>query len=50
MTEKTAISKLAEQVLQDPILLGKLSDRVSEIMIEEIRNQSDRLGLSRRLF
>jgi hypothetical protein len=50
MTEKTLNSKLAEQVLQDPILLRKLSDRVYELMVEEIRNHRDRIGYTRRLY
>jgi hypothetical protein len=42
-------SKLAEQVLQDPLLLQKLCDRIYALMSEEIRNQSDRIGYSNRL-
>lgn len=41
-------AKLAEQVLNNPILLHQLSDRIYELWVEEVRNQRDRLGLGRR--
>ncbi|NEQ32275.1 MAG: hypothetical protein F6K04_14950 [Leptolyngbya sp. SIO4C5] len=50
MTEVKQLSKLAETILQDPILLRKLGDRIFELMQEDIRNQRDRAGYSRRRF
>lgn len=49
MTDQEQVSQLAEQVLNDAILLFRLSDRVYELMQEEIRNQRDRLGNGRRI-
>ncbi|MBP0000768.1 MAG: hypothetical protein J7641_17515 [Cyanobacteria bacterium SID2] len=31
-----------EQILKDPILLRKLSDRVYELFVEDLQNQRDR--------
>jgi hypothetical protein len=42
MSEKILISKLAKRILQDPILLHKLSEKVCEIMKEDLRNNQDR--------
>jgi hypothetical protein len=42
MTDKSKTDRLAETILQDPILLRKLSDRIYELMIEDLRNQRDR--------
>jgi hypothetical protein len=44
MSDQQALSKLAEQILDDAILLRKLSDRVYQLMCDEIRNQCDRTG------
>ncbi|MGC9505889.1 hypothetical protein [Baaleninema sp.] len=35
-------TRAIEQILEDPILLRKLSDRVYELLAEELRNQRDR--------
>lgn len=50
MNDPVIITKLAEQVLNEPILLRQLSDRVYELMAEDIRNQRDRLGIWQRSF
>ncbi|MBD1867180.1 hypothetical protein H6F95_07655 [Cyanobacteria bacterium FACHB-471] len=50
MQDSEEVSKLAKQVLRDPVLLQKLSDRVYEIMLQDLRNQRDRCPFSRRLF
>lgn len=42
MNEPTPLSQLADKVLQDPILLRKLCDRIYNLMTEELRNQRDR--------
>jgi len=42
MTEQKGLSLIAEKVLQDPILLRKLTDRIYQLMTEELRNQRDR--------
>jgi hypothetical protein len=41
MSKKPSISKLANKILQDPILLQKLTDKVHEIMIEDLRKQRE---------
>ena len=48
MKEHDQVSQLARQILDDAILLRRLSDRVYELMREEVRNQRDRLGEWRR--
>lgn len=48
MTDPKHVSQLAEQILNDPVLLYRLSDRVYQLMAEELRNQRDRLGGGRR--
>jgi len=40
--EQTRIAKAAAQVLQNPLLMRKLSDRVYELMLEDLRNQRER--------
>ncbi|HEY9667156.1 MAG TPA: hypothetical protein V6C91_10140 [Coleofasciculaceae cyanobacterium] len=40
--ERAAVLKTAEQVLNDPLLLRRLSDRVYELMLEDLRNQRER--------
>jgi hypothetical protein len=47
-TDADRIANLAEQVLNDPILLRQLSDRVYKLMAEELRNHCDRQGHGRR--
>ena len=42
MTDPDAITKLAEQVLRDPMLLRQLSDRVYALMTAELRDQRER--------
>ncbi|NJL20942.1 MAG: hypothetical protein HC895_09185 [Leptolyngbyaceae cyanobacterium SM1_3_5] len=49
MTDVEQLNKLAEQLLNDPILLRQLSDRVYQLMAEELRNQRDRSGYGRRI-
>lgn len=48
MSNPENISKLAEQVLKNPISLRKLCDRVYQLMQEDLRNQRDRAGNSRK--
>ncbi len=48
--KKDEIAQLIDQVILDPILLRKLSDRVYELMLEELRNNCDRAGNYRRIF
>lgn len=42
--DNTEISKLAAKVLEDPLLLQMLSDRVYQLMLEDLRNQRERHG------
>lgn len=44
MSKKDEMGKLIDKVILDPIWLRRLSDRVYELMVEELRNQSDRTG------
>lgn len=41
-SDNQEIPKLVEKVMLDPILLRKLSNRVYELMLEDLRNQRDR--------
>lgn len=41
-SDKPEISQLVEKVMLDPILLRRLSNRVYELMLEDLRNQRDR--------
>jgi hypothetical protein len=50
VTDTTGVSKLADKILHNPLLLKKLSDRVYELMLEDLRNQRDRSLSSRGLF
>jgi len=50
MTDMAMVSKLADKVLHDPLLLRMLSDRVYELMLEDLRNQRDRFRNSRESF
>ncbi len=47
MTKKLE-SSFAEKVLQNPILLQKLADKVYELMLEDLRKQQENLGIYRR--
>lgn len=40
--ERTALLQAASQVLNDPILLRQLSDRVYELLLEDLRYQRER--------
>jgi hypothetical protein len=40
--DRTALSKLATKVLEDPLLLQRLSERVYELMQSDLRNQRER--------
>lgn len=42
MKDKTVDSKLVDKISQNPMLLWMLSDRVYELMLEDLRNQRDR--------
>lgn len=42
--DRAEISKLAAKVLEDPLLLQILSDRVYQLMLEDLRNQRERHG------
>ncbi|MBD1934130.1 MULTISPECIES: hypothetical protein [Cyanophyceae] len=39
---RSALSKTAAKVLQDPLLLRQLSDQVYKLMIEDLRRQRER--------
>ena len=48
MNNQSALSELAKQVLQNPILLQKLSEKVYELMLSDIHNKRERSGNYRR--
>lgn len=48
MTDRQKLTQLCETLLQDPISLQKVSDRVYELLQEDVRNQRDRSGNCRR--
>lgn len=51
MTDKIdpqQLSQAAEAILQDPLLLRQLGDRIIELLQDDVRNQRDRTGYSRR--
>ncbi|MEM1242934.1 MAG: hypothetical protein AAGI45_24140 [Cyanobacteria bacterium P01_H01_bin.26] len=48
MTQPEQLTQLAEKVLQDPALTRTLSDRVYALLQAEIRNQTERLGMTPR--
>ena len=55
MSDQTAldrqkIAKLAEKIVNDPILLRRLGERLYELLKEDARNQSERNGHSRRFY
>lgn len=41
-------SSASEKVLQNPILLQKLTDKVYELLLEDLRKQSEILGIYKR--
>lgn len=42
--KKDEMAQLIDKVILDPILMRKLSDRVYELMLEDLRNTRDRAG------
>ncbi|MDY6785660.1 MAG: hypothetical protein SW833_24435 [Cyanobacteriota bacterium] len=48
MNKDKKVSEIAEKILKDPISMQKLCDRVYRLMLEDLRNQRDRAGNSRR--
>lgn len=42
--KKDEMTQLIDKVILDPILMRKLSDRVYELMLEDLRNTRDRAG------
>jgi hypothetical protein len=50
MTDQEVLSQAAAAIVKDPVLLRKLSDRVFELMQEDLRNQRDRAGYSQRAY
>ncbi len=42
--KKDEMAQLIDKVIVDPILMRKLSDRVYELMLEDLRNTRDRAG------
>lgn len=44
MKDRNQVSQLAKQLLNDEFLLRRLTDRVYELMQEEMQNQCDRWG------
>jgi hypothetical protein len=43
MTPLNQLAKLADQILQDPVLLRRLSDQVYALLQSDLRHQHDRL-------
>ena len=48
MNKKNIISQLVCKVLEDKILMQKLSDLVYELMLEDLQNQRNYYGKYRR--
>ncbi len=48
MTDNTEISKLIDKVLRDPLLMRKISEKVYQLMVEDLRQQRDRSGNYKR--
>ncbi len=48
MTDNTEISKLIDKVLRDPLLMRKMSEKVYQLMVEDLRQQRDRSGNYKR--
>ena len=44
VNKKDEMAQLIDKVLVDPILMRKLSDRVYELILEDLRNTRDRAG------
>jgi hypothetical protein len=42
--KKDEMAQLIDKVILDPMLMRKLSDRVYELMLEDLRNTRDRAG------
>jgi hypothetical protein len=42
--KKDEMAELIDKVILDPMLMRKLSDRVYELMLEDLRNTRDRAG------
>ena len=42
--KKDEMAELIDKVILDPMLMRKLSDRVYELMLEDLRNTRDRTG------
>jgi hypothetical protein len=42
MTKPTQLLQITDKVLQDPILLRKLCDRIYQLMTDDLQNQRDR--------
>ncbi|MBE9127881.1 MULTISPECIES: hypothetical protein [unclassified Coleofasciculus] len=49
-TQRKALLKLAAKVLQDPQMLRKMSDRVYELMQEDLRTKVERRRYYRGFF
>ena len=47
-TDLVKLIPLAQQVLDDPLLMNQLCDRVYELMLEDLSQQSERLRSYRR--
>lgn len=48
MSESTKLSEIADKILKDQILLQKLTDRIYQLMTEDVRNQLERNHYYRR--
>ena len=48
MTNQDDNNNLIEQAILDPILLQRLSEKVFELLLEDLRNQRSRTGNFRR--
>lgn len=48
MAEQERTDGLIDKVLLDPTLLWRLSDKVYQLIMEDLRNQRDRTGNFRR--
>jgi len=42
--KKDEMAQLIDKVILDPMLMRKVSDRVYELMLEDLRNTRDRAG------
>jgi hypothetical protein len=48
MIDNAENAKLIDKLLRDPLLLRKLSDKVYQLMVEDLRQQRDRSGNYKR--